>query len=403
MTESKTAQPADAPLAGIVIADFSRVLAGPLATMMLADLGADVIKIERPGQGDETRSWGPPYTTDGDSAYYLSVNRNKQSIALNLSDANQCSTAKEIALSADVVVENFRAGTMKRFGLDYDSLRAENPALVYCRISGFGNKKGRDLPGYDFLAQALSGLMSITGEPDRPPMKTGVAIVDVLTGLYAAIGIQSALLERQRTGIGQSIEVNLFSSAIASLVNQASSYLTTGIIPTRKSNQHPSIAPYETFATASESIVISVGNDGQFRNLCDAVDSSEFAQDLRWLTNADRVENRDSLVTALTDVLANHTHEHWLRVLKDHDVPSAPVNNISEAFELAKKLQLDPIKELVRVDGAKISTTANPIELSRTPVLYRRAPPTLDADSKDVLDELKHRRSRQRVHDPEQD
>ena len=387
-------EPTDAretPLKGIVIADFSRVLAGPLTTMMLGDLGADVIKIERPEQGDETRSWGPPYAADGESAYYLSVNRNKRSIALDLSNEDQRGQAREIAESADVLIENFRAGTMQRFGLDYDALQAENPGLIYCCISGFGNTLGRDLPGYDFLAQALSGLMSITGEPDGPPLKTGVAVVDVLTGLHATIGILAALNERQRSQRGQMIDVNLFSSALASLANQASSYLTTDTVPTRIGNQHPSIAPYETFSTASTPIVIAVGNDGQFRKLCSALDAEAMANDALWLSNADRVKNRKALIIALEMILKSQPHDHWLRLLKNSDVPCAPINTIVEAFELANNLNLDAIQELAHANGATVATVSNPIGFSRTPVSYRLAPPRLGADKAEVLDWLQRK------------
>lgn len=379
----------DPPLTGVVVADFSRVLAGPLATMMLGDLGAEVIKIERPGSGDDTRAWGPPYTADGDSAYYLSVNRNKRSVTLDLQDATQLEQAGKIAAAADIVVENFRAGTMQRFGLDYHSLRDRNPGLIYCRISGFGNGQGRDLPGYDFLAQALSGFMSITGEPDGPPMKTGVAVVDVLTGLHATIGILAALNDRQLTQEGQMIEVNLFSSALASLVNQASSYLTTGTIPNRISNQHPSIAPYETFATATAQIVIAVGNDSQFRKLCSALDAEHIASDPLWASNAKRVQNRDNLKIALEEILTTRSHDHWLRLLEDIGVPSGPVNDIAEAFDLADRLNLAAVQELLRPNGAAIATVANPIKFSRSYVSYRHAPPELGADSaQEVLEWL---------------
>ncbi|MGI9232953.1 MAG: CaiB/BaiF CoA transferase family protein [Woeseiaceae bacterium] len=379
------------PLKGIVVADFSRVLAGPLATMMLGDLGAEIIKVERPGAGDETRTWGPPYTADGDSAYYLSVNRNKRSIALDLRDEDQRTRAREIALAADVMIENFRADAMQRFGLGYDALKGENPELVYCRISGFGSERGRDLPGYDFLVQALSGLMSITGEPDGPPMKTGVAVVDVLTGLHATIGILAALHERQRTRRGQMVEVNLFSSALASLVNQASSYLTTGTVPERIANQHPSIAPYEAFFTASMPIVIAVGNDGQFRNLCRALGAEEMASNALWSSNKDRVKNRSALKLALEEILTTKSDEHWLSVLKDNDVPCGPINNIAEAFKLAKSLDLDAVQELVKPNGESVATVSNPITFSRTPVSYDLAPPKLGADTARVMKSLRRK------------
>ena len=244
------------PLDGVVVADFSRVLAGPLATMMLGDLGAEVIKIERPGLGDDTRSWGPPFAEDGSATYYLSVNRNKRSVALNLAEEQQRVQARSLALSADVVVENFRAGTMERFGLDYESLRADNPGLVYCRVSAFGPAGGRDLPGYDFIVQAASGFMSITGEAGGPPTKTGVAVVDVITGLYATVGIVAALAERGTSGRGQFIEVDLLSSALAALVNQSSAFASGGVVPGRMGNLHPSITPYETFDTATAPIAM---------------------------------------------------------------------------------------------------------------------------------------------------
>ena len=346
--------------------------------MMLGDLGAEVIKVERPDGGDVTRTWGPPFTEDGDSAYYLSVNRNKMSVALDLTDEAQRATAREIALSADVVIENFLAGTMERHGLDHESLRVTNPRIIHCRISGFGDEGGRGQPGYDFLTQALSGLMSITGAPDGPPMKTGVAIVDVLTGLHATIGILAALNEREHSGRGQAIEVNLLSSAIASLVNQASSYLTTGTVPSRMSNQHPNIAPYETFATATVPIAVAVGSDPQFRDLCTALGEPALADDVRWSSNADRVENRSALIEALESILEGRKCEEWVELLRDHDVPCGPIHDIAEAFELARDLGLDPVQHLARADGSTVATVSNPITFSRTPVTYRLPPPELD-------------------------
>lgn len=387
-------QPPDSacgPLAGLVVADFSRILAGPLATMVLGDLGAEVIKVERPGAGDDTRSWGPPFAPDGSSAYYLSVNRNKRSIALDLADERQRARARDLVRAADVVIENFRAGTMERFGLDYDSSAADNPGLIYCRISGFGNGAGSDLPGYDFLVQALSGLMSITGDPDGPPTKTGVAIVDVLTGLHAAVGVLAAVAERERSGRGQRLEVNLFSSALASLVNQASSFLTAGTVPARMSNQHPSVAPYETLATATGPIVVAVGNDGQFRNLCAALGRPELAADDRWATNAARVRHRAELVRQLEAVLVERSGDDWVEVLRGHEIPCGVVQGISGAFELADRLGLDAVRRLVRDDGAEVSTVANPITLSRTPASYRLAPPALGADTDQVLEWLDRR------------
>ena len=389
MTGHDTNGDSQAPLEGITVADFSRVLAGPLTTMMLGDLGAHVVKIERPGSGDDTRAWGPPYTDDGDSAYYLSVNRNKHSVTLDLHDERELEHARSIANRADILVENFRAGAMQRFRLDYNTLKGSNPGLIYCRISGFGNAQGRDLPGYDFLVQATSGLMSITGDADGPPMKTGVAIVDILTGLHAAIGILAALNDRHRTGEGQLVEVNLFSSALASLANQASSYLTTGKIPGRISNQHPSIAPYETFATSTDQIVIAVGNDRQFQDMCAALGAAHIASDPRWETNAQRVRNRDHLRNKLEAILVTRSHDHWLTLLEARDVPCGPVNDIAAAFDFAARLGLDSVIELARPNGSKIATVANPIGFSRSAVSYRNAPPELGADTAAVIESLR--------------
>lgn len=389
--ESGGSPPSCGPLAGLVVADFSRILAGPLATMMLGDLGAEVIKVERPGAGDDTRSWGPPFAEDGSSAYYLSVNRNKRSIALDLGDERQRARARALVRTADVVIENFRAGTMERFGLDYESSKADNPGLIYCRISGFGPGPGRDLPGYDFLVQALSGLMSITGHPDGPPMKTGVAIVDVLTGLHAAVGVLAAVAERERSGLGQRLEVNLFSSALSSLVNQASSFLTAGSVPTRMSNQHPSVAPYETLATATGPIVVAVGNDGQFRNLCAALGRPDLAADDRWASNEGRVRHRAELVAELEAALGQRPVEDWVGVLRDHEIPCGAVQDISQAFEMADRLGLDAVRRLVGDDGAGVAGVANPITLSRTPASYRLAPPGLGADTDRVLEWLDSR------------
>ena len=369
------------PLDGVVVADFSRVLAGPLAAMMLGDLGADVIKIERPGVGDDTRSWGPPFSDDGTATYYLSVNRNKRSVTLDLADAEQQGKARALALSADVVVENFRAGTMERFGLDYESLRADNPGLVYCRVSAFGAAEGRDLPGYDFIVQAASGLMSITGEADGPPTKTGVAIVDVVTGLYATVGVVAALAERAASGQGQFVEVNLLSSALAALINQSSAFVSGGVVPGRMGNLHPSITPYETFATATGPIAIAATNERQFSNLCKSLDAPHLAADERWATNAARVQHRDALTAELAAILRREPCEHWVSRLTEHGVACSPVNSIDAAFALAAELGLDPVRRLPRADGPPSATVANPITFSRTPATHRLAPPNLGADT----------------------
>ncbi|MGH8875178.1 MAG: CaiB/BaiF CoA transferase family protein, partial [Acidimicrobiia bacterium] len=316
------------PLSGLLVADFSRVLAGPLATMILGDLGADVVKVERPGSGDDTRAWGPPYAPDGQSSYYLSVNRNKRSMALDLGSPDGREVARRLAIEADVLVENFKQGTMERFGLGYEELRVGNPGLVYARIGGFGSGRGADLPGYDFLAQAMSGLMSITGEPDGSPQKTGVAIVDVMAGLNVSIGVLAALVERSSTGLGQRVEVDLLSTGLAGLVNQASSYLTAGVVPGRLGNLHPSIAPYEPFETATEPLVVAVGNDGQFRALCEVLEVPEVATDRRWATNPARVEHRHQLHARLEEALRSRSRDEWVGALRGRGVPCGPINTI---------------------------------------------------------------------------
>ena len=376
------------PLDGLLVADFSRVLAGPLATMMLGDLGAEVIKIERPVSGDDTRWWGPPFAADGSSTYYLSVNRNKRSVTLDLTDDEQLAQARALALAADVVVENFRFGTMARFGLDYESLRVDNPGVVYCRVSAFGPSGGRDLSGYDFVVQAVSGLMSITGDPDGPPTKAGVAVVDVLTGLYATIGILAAVTERASSGRGQFVEVNLLSSALASLVNQASAFVNADVVPGRMGNLHPSIAPYQAFETATEPIAIAATNDRQFANVCEALDAPDVAADERWLSNTARVEHRESLVEELESRFRREPCEHWVDILRARAVPCGPVNSIDEAFALASRLGLDPVRLIPRAEGEPVATVANPISLSRTPASHRLAPPALGADTTEVLRRL---------------
>ena len=376
------------PLEGVVVADFSRVLAGPLAAMMLGDFGADVVKIERPGTGDDTRWWGPPFAEDGSATYYLSVNRNKRSVTFDLTDTEQRAQARALAVSADVVVENFRAGTMERFGLDYESLRSENPGLVYCRVSAFGPAGGRDLTGYDFIVQAASGLMSITGEAGGPPTKTGVAIVDVFTGLYATIGILAALNERHESGQGQFIEVNLLSSALAALINQASAFVNAGAVPGRMGNLHPSITPYQPFETATAPIAIAATNERQFASLCEALEAPHLVADERFSTNTSRVEHREALAAQLESILVREPCEHWVERLAVHGIPCSPVNSMDSAFALAQELGLDPVRWLTGGDGQQVPTVANPITMSRTPASHRLPPPVLGADTDDVLGRL---------------
>ena len=361
------------------ILDFSRVLAGPFATMMLADLGAEVIKVERPRIGDETRHWGPPFDDRGEATYFQSVNRNKQSVVIDLASDAGRAQAHELAAGADVIVENFRPGVLDRLGLGYDDLQAVAPGLIYCSITGFGAGEGAALPGYDLLVQALGGLMSITGAPDGEPQKVGVALVDVLAGLFATVGILAALRHRDRTGEGQRVEVNLFSALLGALVNQGSAFTLAGAVPKRMGNAHPSISPYELYRTGHGDLVLAVGNDRQFAALCSVLGAPELATDVRFATNGDRVANRDALQDELVTRLAADSAAEWAQRLTAERVPAGVVNDVAGAFALAQQLGLEPVVEIPRADGAAARLTRNPIGLSRTPPTYRSAPPDLPA------------------------
>jgi crotonobetainyl-CoA:carnitine CoA-transferase CaiB-like acyl-CoA transferase len=369
--------PSDGVLGELRVLDFSRVLAGPFATMMMADLGASVIKVERPGIGDDTRSWGPPYDERGMATYFQSVNRNKTSVALDLKDPGDRERAAELATQADVLVENFRPGVMDRLGLGYDQLAADRPGLIYCSITGFGAGAGAELPGYDLLVQALGGLMSITGSPEGEPQKVGVALVDVLAGLFASVGILAALRHRDATGEGQRVEVNLLSALLGGLVNQASAFTIAGVVPTRLGNAHPSISPYELLETGDGDLVLAVGNDRQFAALCEVIGAPELAEDPRYATNGARVANRVALRAALVARLATRPAAHWARELTAVRVPAGVVNDLRGAFALAESLGLQPIVEVPAGDGETVRLTRNPIGLSRTPPSYRSAPPPL--------------------------
>ncbi len=366
-------------LEDLTIVDFSRVLAGPLATMVLADLGATAVKVERPEGGDDTRAWGPPFDEHGDATYFQAVNRNKSSEAIDLTTPAGAARARALVADADVVVENFRPGVMERLGLDWPTLAAANPKLVYCSITGFGAGAGAGLPGYDLLVQALGGLMSITGEADGEPQKVGVALVDVVSGLFAAVGILAAVRHRDRTGEGQRVEVNLLSSLLAALVNQGSAYTLAGAVASRMGNAHPSIAPYELFPTADGELVLAVGNDKQFAALCETIGAPELARDERFATNGARVAHRATLRDVLVARLAERDAAAWVATLSAVGVPAGQVNDIAGAFALADTLGLDPIVELPRADGSVARLTRNPITLSATPATYRSAPPPLQS------------------------
>jgi crotonobetainyl-CoA:carnitine CoA-transferase CaiB-like acyl-CoA transferase len=369
-------------LGALRILDFSRVLAGPLATMTLADLGAEVTKVERPGGGDETRAWGPPHDAAGEATYFQAVNRNKTSIVLDLADPDQLERARRLALEADVVVENFRPGVMAKLGLDYEALATENPGLVYCSITGFGGEgAGAELPGYDLLIQALGGLMSITGEPDGEPLKVGVALVDVLAGLFAAVGILAALEYRRESGEGQLVEVDLLSALLASLVNQGSAFTIAGETPRRLGNRHPSIAPYELLRSGDGELVLAVGNDRQFGDLCDVIGLPALAREERFATNPARVANRDELRPLLEAALAARGAGEWVELLGERRVPAGRVNDVGAAFEFAASIGLEPTVEIPRPGGDPVRLTRSPIKLSKTPPSYRLAPPRLPGDA----------------------
>jgi crotonobetainyl-CoA:carnitine CoA-transferase CaiB-like acyl-CoA transferase len=369
--------PTPSALGDLRILDFSRVLAGPFATMLLADLGAEVTKIERPGIGDETRSWGPPNDEHGNATYFQAVNRNKRSVAVDLSSDAGRAQARELAAGADVVVENFRPDVMDKLGLGYETLSASNPRLVFCSITGFGAGDGAQLPGYDLLVQAVGGLMSITGAPDTQPQKVGVAVVDVLAGLFASVGILAALRHRDATGEGQRVQVDLFSSLLAALVNQGSAFTVAGVVPTRMGNAHPSISPYELYETGAGELVLAVGNERQFASLCSVLDAPELAADPRFAGNRARVDNREALTDELVQRLRSRPAAEWATLLTDARVPAGVVNDIAGAFDLARTLGLQPTVDVPRPDGSAVSLTRNPIGLSRTPPSYRSAPPPL--------------------------
>ena len=366
-------------LDGILVADFSRVLAGPFATMLLGDLGADVVKVERPGTGDDTRAWGPPWHGDV-STYYLALNRNKRSVVLDLAAEGDRALARELALRADVLVESFRPGLMESWGLDGDTLRAANPRLVSCSVTAFGTgEAGRSLPGYDFLLQAMGGLMHVTGEADGPPLKVGAAVVDLVCGLLAANGIQGALVERASTGRGRHVEVSLMDSALTALLNQGTAWVAGGVAPSRRGNRHPSIVPYELFQAADRPFAVAVGNDRLFARLCEAVGLPGLVDDPRFATNTARVANVDALAEALNGAFAREPADVWVQRLRAAAVPVGPINGVDEAFALADELGMEPTQE---VDGTPLIRPPLRVDGARPPI--RRPPPRLDEHGDEI-------------------
>jgi crotonobetainyl-CoA:carnitine CoA-transferase CaiB-like acyl-CoA transferase len=382
MTSVHPGAAARGPLAGILVADFSRVLAGPYATMLLADLGAEVVKVEGPG-GDDTRTWQPP-VRDGVATYYLGVNRNKRSIALDLTEPGDAALARELARRADVFVENFKPGGLVRFGLDYDSVTAENPGVVYASISGFGSGPGgRSLPGYDLIVQAISGFMSLTGEPGGEPYRAGVALFDVMAGLHATIGVLSALHHRHETGQGQHVEVNLLSSALSGLVNQTSAFVAGGVVPFRMGNSHPSLFPYEPLPCADGELIITAGNDGQFRRLCEVLGVPELVDDPRFRRNEDRTAHRDELRPLLVERLRTRSKMDWFRDIIGAGVPCGPINTIDQGVAFAEEIGLAPVVTAGEGAGA-VPSVRNPITFSATEAEYRLPPPALDEHGAEI-------------------
>jgi crotonobetainyl-CoA:carnitine CoA-transferase CaiB-like acyl-CoA transferase len=382
-------------LSHLRVLDLSRVLAGPWASQMLGDLGAEVIKIEHPERGDDTRGWGPPYATGADgkpveSAYFLCANRNKKSVALDIATPEGQAQVRSLAEKSDVLIENFKVGGLRKFGLDYESLAVLNPRLIYCSVTGFGQTGPyAQRPGYDFMIQGLGGLMSVTGRPDGAegggPLKVGVALTDVLTGLHAVAGILAALAWRERSGQGQHIDLALLDVQVSCLANQALNYLVTGHSPQRLGNSHPSIVPYEAFPTADGDMILAVGNDSQFTSLCRAAGHSEWAEDPRFASNAARVEHRRTLVPLLRQLTVQRTTDDWIALLEQANVPCGPINDLAGVFAdpqvRARELRVDLPHPL----AGSVPSVASPLRLSKTPVQYRHAPPALGADTREVL------------------
>ncbi|WP_330276521.1 CoA transferase [Lentzea sp. NBC_00516] len=373
------------PLEGLLIADFSRVLAGPYATMLLADMGASVVKVEGPA-GDETRTWMPPVREDV-STYYLGINRGKRSIALDLRNPDDAALGRELARRADIVIENFKPGGLAKYGLDHASVSADNPRVIYASITGFGSGEGKHVPGYDLMVQAISGLMSLTGDPDGPPYRAGISVFDVMAGNHAVIGILAALRHRDQTGQGQLVEVNLLSSALTGLVNHSSAFVAGGVVPFRMGNAHPSVFPYEPLPTADNDLIIAAANDGQFRKLCEVLELSEVPDDPRFARNADRTHNREELRPILLERLRTRGAVEWFDLLVAAGVPCGPINTIDGGFAMAERFGLDPV-----VVVGDVPTTRHPIRFSETPAVYELPPPELNEHGDELRAWLKEDR-----------
>jgi crotonobetainyl-CoA:carnitine CoA-transferase CaiB-like acyl-CoA transferase len=383
--DTTTADTAPGPLDGLLVADFSRILAGPYATMLLADLGATVIKVEGPS-GDDTRIWMPP-VRDGVSTYYLGINRNKRSIVLDLKNPDDLTAAQTLAGRADIMIQNFKVGGLRAYGLDYETVSAGNPGLIYASISGFGTAGGAALPGYDLVVQAMSGLMSLTGDADGPAYRAGISVFDVMAGMHATIGILSALHHRDTGGGGQHVEVNLLSSALSGLVNQTSAFVAGGVIPNRMGNAHPSLFPYESLPTADKEMIIIAGNDGQFTKLCGALGVPELAVDERFARNVDRTRNRDVLRPMLVGQLATRPADEWFRVLSDAGVVCGPINHVDGGVALAESLGLDPVV-MVGEGADAVPSIRHPIRFGTTPPHHVLPPPRLNQHGDEIREWL---------------
>ncbi len=386
-------------LQGIRVLDLSRVLAGPWCGQILADLGAEVIKIERPHVGDDTRMWGPPWMLDQqgnptrESGYYQCANRNKSSVAIDIATEEGQKIVQEIAKTADVVIENFKAGSLKKYGLDYETLSQINPKLVYCSITGFGQDGPRaEEPGYDFIIQGMSGLMSITGEKEgelgASSQKVGVAVVDIQTGLYSTIAIQAALLSRHQTGKGQYIDMSLLDVQVAALANQGMNYLTSGIAPKRMGNSHPNIVPYQTFQAQDKEFIIACGNDKQFKDLCIAIGKSDLLENPKYIRNQDRVKNRAELVPLLAEYFLSNTAKHWVDAIHAVKVPVGVINSIADALDEPQIQHRQMVVNIPHVYNPNFKVIGSPIKMSETPVEYRNAPPRLGEHTDEILSQI---------------